>query len=519
MLTIADIEKYYSQIKGNIERSLKRGNVARAIRLMDAYADVAQLINNIFRDDDIERWMEGIAENQLGIATCTADKNSKRIVFYDQIGSTICLGLQYLRGLVANGYEVLYIFESPKYKVYPNLLKELENNHIRHFVYNSDIKSDNKLLALARKIRQDIVEFNPARLIIHSPAGGALGSSVFYSLRGITRYRIVPGDHHFYLGCGCTDYFFEFRNFGIKVAVEQRHIDKERLFKLPYYPIIDKFVPFKGFPPEVEGKVCFATSGAPYKFYGSNWFFDFAKWLLTTYEQAVLLFIGYATPSMLTFIENEHLEGRLIPVGYRKDFVSCIEHIDVYVNSFPYSGGLVSQTAAYFRKPIVSYTTENDALNRSMRALFGAEETGTPVSFTDEGALREYVDKLIMDSSFRVAEGDRIHAMLQTKEKFDAQLRGMLDGILLSHVSVTEKSCDIEGRLAIYMDLQNTFSPSMLVPLVRCYGWRLPFKLSALSSFIWANKSFFMRRVCIEWVKRLPKSVQDALRKKYQKGL
>ena len=519
MLTLTDIEKCYSQIKWDIERNLRHGNVARTIRLMDTYAGVAQLINDRFRDDDIEHWMEELAETQLGIVTCTADKDSKRIVFYDQIGSTVCLGLQYIRGLIANGYEVLYIFESPIYKVNSNLLAELENNHIRYLVYNSDIKNNNKLLALARKIQQEIVDFNPARLIVHAPAFGALGCVVLYSLRGVVRYRIVPGDHHFYLGCGCTDYFFEFRNFGIKVAVEQRHIDKKQLFKLPYYPIVDRFVEFQGFPAGVEGKICFVASGGTYKFHGSDWFWEFSKWLLTTYKEAVLLFIGNVTPSISAFIEREYLEGRFIPLGYRKDFASCINQVDVLINSYPYSGGLICQTAAYFKKPILSFFKEKESLTRSLRALFGAEEMGTSISFSDEKALTVYVDKLVNDASFRISEGERIHSMLQTKEKFDELLGEILCEALPSNVSVTDKYCNIEERIRTYVKLQNTFTPSMLVPLIRCYGWRLPFKLSGLSSFVWSNRSFFMRRVCVEWIKHFPKPVQDALRKKYQKSL
>lgn len=519
MLTIDDIEKSYSQIKRDIEHSLKRGSVARAIELIDTYAYVVQLINNRFRDDDIERWMEYVAETKLGFIECGPRQNNKKIVFYDQIGSTICLGLQYIRGLIANGYEILYIFESSVYMVNPNLLKELENNQIQYLIYNSNISDTEKLLTLAREIRQNILDYNPSRLIIHSPAFGALGSIILYSLHKIVRYRIVPGDHHFYLGYGCIDYFFEFRDFGLKIAVEQRHIKKERLFKLPFYPIVDNFLEFQGFPAEVKGQVIFAASGGTYKFYGSNWFFEFAKWLLITYKEVVLLFIGNATPSMYYFIKQEHLEGRFIPIGYRKDFVSCIKHIDVLINSYPYSGGLVCQTAAYFKKPILSYSREEERLVRSIRALLGAEETGTPISFSNENLLREYVDKLVSDVSFRHSEGERIYSMLQTREKFDEQLGGILSGMLLSNILTTNKFYNIDERTRTYVTLQNSFSPSILVPLVKGYGLRLPFKLSVLSGFIWENRHFFFKRVCIEWIKCLPKFVQDALRKKYQKGL
>lgn len=498
MLTIRDIEQGYDRIKRDIEFCLRCGRIARAVRLIDTYADIAQQINDHFCDDDIEFWTAKIAEKYLGLIKCDVEITCKRIVFYDQIGSTICLGLQYIRGLIANGYEILYIFESPTLTVSHELLKELDDNHIRYLLFKSNIRSSEKLLTQARHIRQEIVNFNPARIVIHSPAFGALGAIVLYSLKGIIRYRIVPGDHHFYLGCGCTDYFFEFRNFGIKVALEQRHIEKEKIFKLPYYPIIDNFVPFQGFPSEVEGKVLFATAGATYKFYGSDWFFEFAKWLLVNYKQVVLLFIGNASPSMLSFIEREHLEGRFIPVGYRKDFVGCIEHIDVYINSYPYSGGLVSQTAAYFGKPIVSYTTEDDILNRSIRGILGAEETGTSVSFTDENALKAYVDRLIADVSFRIAEGERIHGMLQTKEIFDAQLGQMLNGALLSSIPVVDKTCNVVRRLHTYIDLQNTFQPTILIPLVKCYSWHLPFKIPTLSAFVRANICFFFKRVCIE---------------------
>ena len=501
MLELQDVNEIYSKIRADISIQLKKRNVARVCKLIDTFADVAQRVNDIYRDDYIEQVLEKVAKQYLP-TTCSAIAQNKRIVFYDQIGSTICLGLQYIRGLIANGYEILYIFESPLFSPSAALCKELNEAHIKSLFFNSSVQSNKKIIDLACRIRQAIVDFAPSRLIIHSPAGGALGCMILYSLKDIVRYRIVPGDHHFYIGYDCIDYFFEFRNFGIKIAVEQRKIALKQIYKLPYYPIINQFYKFEGFPVDISNKICFAAAGAMYKFFGDNWFFNFVKWLLSSYDNCLFLYIGECPAAMRSFIKKERLEGRFIPIGYRKDFVDCIAHIDIFVNSYPTGGGLVCQTAAYFKKPIISYSNIDDLLNRSIRAVLGSEGTNSPISFTDDSSLKEYVDKLIHDSQLRKSEGNRMFSLLQTKENFDKQLGLFLrEENVPCHYDVLEKKSKLEKNVEKYLTLQNSFMPTILTPLLNCYKLVLVFKIPTLLPFISRHPFFFVKRLSIEFIK------------------
>lgn len=519
MLELRHIKRIYKRIKRDIQYNLQHENIARVFELIDTYADVSQRINDIFRDDDIEKWLEEIAEHYIHVTENESTTDCKKVIFYDQIGSTVCLSLQYIRALIANGYEILYIFESTCYSLYPTLRAELESHNIGIYSFNSDIRNTKTVLSLAKQVQKVILDFAPSKLIIHSPAFGAFGASVLYSLKGITRYRIVPGDHHFYIGYNCIDYFLEFRNFGIKVATEERHIDRKFIFLLPYYPIIDKFVDFQGFPVDIKNKICFAAAGAPYKFYGSDYFFRFSKWLLHTYDNCILFFIGSYTKDLKSFIEKEHLENQFIFLGYRKDFTTCIQNVDILINSYPRSGGLVCQTAAYFEKPIVSYTTDNDATSRSVRAILGAEKNDSSISFTVESELKKYVDNLIFNLSFRISEGKRVKSMLQTKENFDSRLEDILSNKIKPDSFVDNRTCNLDNRKQIYIQLQNYFLPTILEGLVKCYGVSLFWKIPSLCSFVMVHHRFLFKQFCANYFKKLPKFIQDAIREKFKKSL
>ena len=523
MITINDINKVYVKLKTDIKKELDKSNIARAIKLMDTYADFAQRINNIFRDDEIEGFIDFISDKYKKDNNKHFPINNKKIIFYDQIGTTICLGLQYIRGLIANGYEILYIFENPFYEVNQNLIKELENNNIPYYLFNSNINSNEKLIELGNYIRKIIQDFNPTNLMVHSPAYGAFGCSILNSLKGIKRYRIVPGDHHFYLGYNCIDYFIEFRNFGLKTAIEQRKIDVSKLFKLPYYPIIDEFNKFRGFPVDINNKIIFASAGAPYKFQGSSKFLYFVKWLLQNNKNIIFFYIGRIPSSFISFVKEERLEDKFIFIGYRKDFVNVIKSIDVLIDSYPFQGGLVCQTAAYLKKPIISFSVEGESFNRSVRSLLGSEEFGTPISFSDGEKLKKYVTHLISDINFRKVEGERIHDMLQTKTNFDKQLELILSGNLKQKFNLSNiEDYSIEKPIDYYINLQNNFKPSILEPLVRNYGISLVFKMPWLIPFINSNKKYFITKLLVYYSKKyLPIKFQlklkEALRSKLPK--
>lgn len=464
-LTLDDVKRSYVVIAEDIKKNVKRRNYNKAFSLIDTYALLIQSINDHFYDEVIETALKDIATDGIGVRSMASPLEGKRIIFYDQIGTTICLGLQYLRALSKLGYDIVYLFESPLRDPKPALLDE-----VKGICSSIHIFSGKSKLNTAKKIQGLIVNSGASKILTHFSAEGALAASVLYSITGIDKFRIVPGDHHFNIGVDCYDHFFEYRRFAIKVAHEERGIPLKKIYKLPYYPIITSFCDFQGFPQEAENKVKILAAGSEYKFHGSNWFFDTCDWILKNHENVVILFLGGKSSQIEHFVSEKGLEGKFILAGYRKDFVECMKRVDMFLNSFPMGGGLVGLTAINLGVPVISHFDETNALQNSIRSFLGAEDIDSPISFEDDDKLKVYVTKLINDSTFRKKEGSRMKEMAQTEERFTQMLGQYLEGELPSVNEVTNISCHLDNRVNSYIQLQNDFLPTFLHGLLSQYG-------------------------------------------------
>ena len=464
MMTQTKVEKIYKALLEETQRNVKNRNYDKALSTIDVFAMVAEKVNDIFREDVIEDTLKYIGESQIKIKKVNVYSNStNKIVFYDQIGTTICLALQYLRALKSLGYEIFYIYEQRFRQLDPNLKEEVESVCAQTAYSTSGYSMEE-----AKRIQQLIVDYGASKLIAHSPCFGAMGSSIFYSLSGIEKYKIIPGDHHFYIGVDCFDHFIEFRDFGINVAINERKIPIEKISRLPYYPIVKSNMQFHGFPKIVKDKVIIAAAARELKFHGSEWFFDFSKYILDNYSNVVILFIGGKSQKVLDFVEKNQLQNRFVALGYRTDFIECMKHIDIFFNSYPWGSALTSMTAAFFSKPIISYHDEIfelESLNSWM-----VPQNGRNFSFSNEQKLRSYVQELLNDSAFRIKEGMRAKQSLCSPAYFAANLEHILRGeqVISKYAKLPSKV--LAERTKMYLDCQNTYYPQVVYLLHEIYG-------------------------------------------------
>ena len=466
MITLNKVHRLYHSVKSDLHRQMKEGDYIGALNAIDTYARLVQQVNDIFRDDEVEQALQVIGEEVIGVIPETRDSHqAKKIVFFDQIGTTICLGLQYLRALKVLGYEILYIFENKYMDINPALKKEVEE-----ICSACEFHHENYSIEEAKKIQKEILSFGASKIIVHSPAFGALGCAVLYSLPGMERYRVVPGDHHFYIGIDCIDHFFEFRNFGVNVSLQRRNIPHEKIYLLPYYPIISSTTDFKGFPSEAEGKVVIAAAANEYKFHGSNWFFVFCEKLLKEHKNVVILFIGGKSSKVEKFVTEKRLNGRFLLLGYRKDFIECMKHIDLFFNSYPTGSGLTSMTAAFFERPIISLHNK-EYESQSLNHIFPFSN-GLTVSYSDEKSLRTHVDRLIDDVNLRHNEGKKLKESLQTESNFIKMLGDVLGHKCNKCEYVSIDLSFLQLRVNQYIELLNSFTPSVYKIMLRDYGWR-----------------------------------------------
>lgn len=459
-LTLREIEKVYNKVKKLVYKSYNTNNIDNIIKYTDILCFCVYRFNWIFSDKAIEDLLLKVSQDNFKCEIDTVNLDNNRIVFYDQIGSIDCLGLQYIRGLISAKYEILYIFESSTRKCSPKLLDEL-NNYNKARIICVDSSKPNKRV-LIEELRNQIIDFKPSKALLHSPAEGAFGVILWNSLVGINRFRIVPGDHHFYLGVNCADYFIEFRKFGYTTAIQKRVIDKSKIFILPYYPIVGNS-DFHGFNIDVNNKIIIFSAGAAYKIYGENdLYFEILKSIIQKHPNVIVLFAGdgYLKP-INDFIKKNDFQNRIYLLGYRKDLNMCVANSDIYLTTFPITGGLTTQYAAYHSKPILSFTTPNLSINY-IEDIIGVDRNyvDPKITYTNLEEFHNYADSIIQNSDFRILEGNRVNNLLTKVDNFNNGLEKILNGEtkpiemdfeVIDYNKIVEQNIEVENKYIPYL--------------------------------------------------------------------
>jgi hypothetical protein len=235
------------------------------------------------------------------------------------------------------------------------------------------------------------------------------------------RFRINLADHCFWAGVSCTDYTFEFRKYGANLTYNDRGLQRDRIIYMPFYPIMKEST-FEGFPKECVGKFIFFSGGAVYKIVdGHNTYFKLCKQILNACPNSVILFAGADAENnvLANGIKQYGLQGRFIPIGYRKDILEVFNHCDVYINTHPLGGGLMCQYAAHCSKPILNYK------NNGIEECIAQKTDCAFTSFTEEDLIDEAV-RLYSDKEYRMERGEIMQNAVITKDEFDKALLSYL---------------------------------------------------------------------------------------------
>lgn len=500
-MNINDINIIQQRLKIDIKKEIAKGGIQRAIDLIDCYADVTQRINNILRDEDIECFLKTIACRINNGDDIKEGGLRDVILLYDQIGTTTCLGLQYLRGLAANGYKIVYIYEG-RDTISKYLLEEVKETCFHYHLFDTNRVFKNGRF-MGDIIREVIINEKPSRIIVHPQATGALGMATLFSIEGCLKYRIVPGDHHFYIGYDCFNYFIEFRPFGWSTAVFERNISKDKIYSLNYYPIITEFVDFEGFPPETQGKVIMCSGGSTYKFMGSGIFYELLENILCRTNNTVFLFLGTPSEQLVALSKKENMRGRIFFLGYRKDFVPIMKNIDILINSIPFSGGLFCQTAAFFAKPILSYSENNVYEDNAVADILGSAGRKGSITFTSKEGFLSHAIRLIEDEEYRKENGDFAKSILQTEGGFNSSLGSILKGYYPTLASVDVEYVERTPRINSYIYIRNEGEPDYLMPLARTLGIGVFKYTFSIPNCVLHNLKYLFHHILASYMKKI----------------
>lgn len=400
--------------------SFRRGDSAKALRYLDAYASIAAQFNLNYTSEAMEALLAALSEKSIKTVS-EYHGDPDHWVLYDDFCTTYVLGLQWLEAMASSGKRILYVTtrDTAKESRHKNILDRVaEYRNVECVVI-----PQGDVFVRARAVYDAITGFNASKVVLHKYAAHSVSNLVLPSLpEEVKRYVINLSDQTFWLGARAVDYCLEFRPFGASVSLQRRGLKEEQLLMVPFYPADDRNA-FAGFPDECsDGKVVVFSGGDYYKTLDeSRMYWKLVKEILERYPQVVFLFATKNIPEgdreIRRFIADNHFEGRFIYIRFRPDIFQVFAHCDIYMGTCPASGSLMSQLAAINGKPILQYYAPGTPDDETEQAI--CINRDFPISFHDSDSFLQEADRLIKDRDYREKSGLRLKEAMMQPRQFD----------------------------------------------------------------------------------------------------
>lgn len=414
-LNESEVTRFYDSNVIKAKKFNKKKRYDDCLRYLKVAAYSCYYFNIGFKDDDLEDILESVSK-QIFKEKDLLNRKQSKCVFYDSFSiDNGGLVQQYLGALMSLDYEICYISEKNITQRNDSAigLMLLEYGKANIVTVPPKLKPFEK----AQFIYDKIIQNDAGRLFIHSSPDAVSACCAFYALpKSVTKYKINLTDHTFWIGTRFIDYSFEFRPYGCFISTTQRGITADRVFHVPFYPILNH-KKFQGFPKESDGKTILFSGASYYKIFDDyETFFKLVQAILNACPDVVLLFAGSGDKKVLNgLLEKYKLKGRFIPIGQRSDITEVFEHCDIYLNTYPIGGGLMTQYAAQLGKPIVNYHTPNTTLVEE----FVCQTKRMTISDNSVEAVVRRVKRLVENPSYRSEYGEEIRSGVVSPQKFN----------------------------------------------------------------------------------------------------
>ncbi|WP_348768587.1 hypothetical protein [uncultured Bacteroides sp.] len=436
------------------QKKYDKGQYQKCLKYIRVASKWAYSFNCFYSDMVLEKLIREVGSKNINNDSIVSP-NLNKYVFLDSFGwDNRCLTQQYLRAMMDMGVQILYILLTPISSNSKEILRELyEYGKATVYIMDKHINND---IEKACVLRQKILNFSPSCLFLHIFPWDITALLTIHSIKGVIKYNINLTDHAYWLGNTFIDYNIEFRAYGKTVSLEKRNLYEEQLLALPYYPIVSKYTEFQGFPSCLLKNVKILTGGNLYKMLGkNNVFFRLMDDILDLSPHVVILVAGISDSKIFEHKRNLMKNGdRVVLIGIRKDINAVFGNCDIYLGTYPLSGGLMTQYAAINSKPIIAYADNGDVCNY-IEGVINHYERGVK-TYTNKNELITYARKLISDENFRVAEGIKNANSLINPERFNIAFRNLMR-TNRSEWNWGKVNIDYNSFASYYIDIENSY--------------------------------------------------------------
>ena len=414
----AKVEKRVSKLTAIARIQLQRGKLEQALNTVATCALTLYSANQCYQSDELEDILSQVAEKLPSPGTVVPAEDN-RVLFYDGFGlGSRGLMTIYLRALCRLKKVTLVT----RWEWAPGLkaafsLVEASGGQVCLLENKKKTEDIEKL--------QDIIGSCGARhVFMYANADDVVVTTAFLSApKDRVRYQINLTDHAFWLGSRCADKYIEFRDYGGAISATYRGIPKEKLVKLPFYPRLDQYQAFAGYPEafDPEKQQLVFSGGALYKTQSAdNAYYRLVGEMLRRHPQLVFWYAGSGDSSRLEVLSKE-FPGRVWHTPERQDLFGVLEHCLFYVSTYPICGGLMFQYAAAAGK--VPVTLRHDGISDGF--LLNQKQLGIEFD-TVEQTLQE-IDQLVQQPDYRREKEEKLSRAVLTPDAFTQRLQLLLE--------------------------------------------------------------------------------------------
>ena len=421
-------EKYAAWIQQN------KNGIKKLVFLQkyeEALAKITTLANSLYEsnqyyvDDDLENALLNI-QKQLQKKYDfeeIEDLNTKTVLFYDGFGlDSRGLAYVYLKALVNLGYNVIYMTIPNAQGNIPRITKMIEHAG-GEIVF---CQTDSYILWYQYIYKVSSI-VKPAKAFFYTTPYDVSAVMAFNQLAGrVERYQINLTDHAFWLGVNAFDYCLEFRDYGATLSHLYRNINLNKLLVQPYYPDFNSNEEFQGFPfRKKQGDFVVFSGGFLYKTIDENLtYYKILEYLLLKYPRIKFWYAGYGSQDECKPINELILRypGRVVHTPERRDLFQVMQNIDMYINTYPLGGGLMTQYSAIAGKAPLTFSTKGFC---AVETLLDYEKLKLSTTDIDEfvNMIDGYINKNKYSSD---AYNEKLKASVVTEKQFGDNLNGII---------------------------------------------------------------------------------------------
>ena len=341
LVTKEQVLKDYTKLKLLAKRNIEKERHETSIELISKASELMYNSNFFYMDSELEDLVKKLSESIFN--KNEYKKTSGTILFYDYFSlDNRGLTEQYLNALIKSNYNIVYVSRTGECKNSKHIYEKIHKYSINNFTV-----INNKKVCVAERILKIIKQIVPEIILVHTAPWDVECLMALCSVKSQSLiYNINLTDHAFWLGQSFFDYNFEFRDYGCNISEQYRMINNNQLLKLPFYPIVNDSIKPDELPFNLSGKKLFLSGGNIDKVKGDRSFFDIVKFILDKFNDSIFLYLGHGSSDYFKgFIEQNNYSERFYTLEERKDIVNIFNKSFMYINTYPVSGGLMTQLA------------------------------------------------------------------------------------------------------------------------------------------------------------------------------